>query len=131
MSARPDESLAAADRLFTAVEKGNVEALREIFATDAWIWHNTDNRKITVEQSIRSIQAILTGSTEYRYTEIKRQPTPDGFVQQHVLLITLKSGQKIVDRTCCVCSVKDGRIGYMDAYHDSAAFKVEGFGVRT
>jgi hypothetical protein len=131
MSARPDVSLAAADRLFTAVENGNVEELREIFVPDAWIWHNTDNRAISVEQSIRSIQGILGASTAYRYTEIKRQPTPDGFVQQHVLLITLKSGQKVVDRACCVCSVKDGRIGHMDAYHDSAAFHVEGFGVRT
>jgi hypothetical protein len=131
MSTRPDESLAAADRLFSAVEQGRVEELREIFAPDARIWHNSDNRAITVEQSIKSIQAILKGSSEYRYTEIKRLPTPDGFVQQHVLLITLNSGQKIVDRACCVCSVKDGRVGHMDAYHDSAVFKVEGFAART
>jgi ketosteroid isomerase-like protein len=126
----PAISLLAAERLFSSVEKGDVDTLREIFAPDAWIWHNSDNKKMTVEHSIKSIRAIQKSASEYRYTEIRRLPTPEGFVQQHVLLITLKTGQSIADRACCVCSVKDGRIGHMDAYHDSAVFNVEGFGRR-
>jgi len=118
-----DEALEAARRLFSAVEEGRVEELRTIFADEAPIWHNTDDRTIGVEQSIKSIRGILKASDEYRYTEIKRAPTPTGFVQQHVLLIALKTGERIVDRACCVCGVKDGRITYMDAYHDSAPFK--------
>lgn len=121
-----DEALEAAERLFTAVEAGRVDELRTIFAEDAGIWHNTDNKTIGVEDSIKSIKGILSASDEYRYTEIKREPTPKGFVQQHVLLITLKNGTRIVDRACCVCGVKDGRITHMDAYHDSAPFKALG-----
>ncbi len=126
-----EESLAAAEQLFSAVENGNVDALREIFADDAWIWHNTDNQAIGVEELIKSIRAIQKGALEYRYTEIKRLPTPDGFVQQHVLLIKLKTGRDVIDRACCVCSVRNGRIGHMDAYHNSAAFKVDGFAARS
>lgn len=121
-------AIAAAERLFAAVEEGRVEELRQIFAPGARVWHNTDNKSIGVDESIRSIRALLDRSVSYRYTEIKREPTPTGFVQQHVLLITLKNGQEIVDRACCVCSVANGRVGHMDAYHDSAAFKVPGFG---
>lgn len=118
-----DEALEAARRLFTAVEEGRIDELRAIFADDAGIWHNTDNKTIGVVDSIKSIKGILAASDDYRYTEIKRAPTPMGFVQQHVLLITLKNGQRIVDRACCVCGVRDGRITFMDAYHDSAPFK--------
>jgi ketosteroid isomerase-like protein len=115
-----EEALEAAGRLFSAVEEGRVEDLRAIFADDAVIWHNTDDSTINVEQSIKSILRMLKASDEYRYTEIKREPTPSGFVQQHVLLIALKNGARIVDRACCVCGVKDRRITYMNAYHDSA-----------
>ena len=123
-------SLAAAERLFSTVENGNIEQLREIFAPGARIWHNTDDKSIDVEASIRSIRGIKDAAAEYRYTEIRREPTPTGFVQQHALLIRLKNGTLITDRACCVCTVIDGRIGHMDAYHDSASFKVPGFSMR-
>jgi ketosteroid isomerase-like protein len=123
----PDEALSAADRLFTAVEKGELEELRNIFAQDAKIWHNTDNRSIDVSTSIRSIRAIQRSATEFRYTDIRRGPLPTGFVQQHVLMIRLANGQLIADRACCICSVVAGRIAHMDAYHDSAVFKAAGF----
>ncbi len=126
----PAVSLKAAERLFSSVEKGDLEALRDVFAPDAWVWHASDNKKMTVEHSIKSIRAIQRSASDYRYTEIKRQPTPDGFVQQHVLLITLLTGHKIVDRACCICGVKDGRIAFMEAYHDPAVFNVDGFGRR-
>jgi ketosteroid isomerase-like protein len=53
--------------------------------------------------------------------DIKREPTPTGFVQQHTLLVTLPDGRRIRDLCCCLCKVEDGRISRMDAYHDSAA----------
>jgi hypothetical protein len=124
------EALAAAERLFNTVENGNVEELREIFASGARIWHNTDNKSIDVEASIRSIRGIKNAAAEYRYTDIRREPTPSGFVQQHVLLIRLKNGTLITDRACCICTVINGRIWQMDAYHDSASFKVPGFSLR-
>lgn len=129
MGVDPQIALAAAERLFTVVEAGDLEALREIFTPDARIWHNTDNRSISVEQSIRSIRAIQKDAQDYRYTAIRRLPTPEGFVQQHVLVMRLANGTEITDPACCVCRVVDGRVAHMDAYHDSAVFKVPGFAV--
>ena len=36
----PDDALAA--RFFAAIEAGDIDAIRAIYAPDARIWHNTD-----------------------------------------------------------------------------------------
>lgn len=122
-----DAALAAAERLFAVVEAGNLDEMRNVFADGATIWHNTDDTTIGVEQSIAGIRAILGISDRFHYTEVRRAPTPSGFVQQHTLLVRLKDGRELADRACCVCTVRDGRITHMDAYHDSATFKDAGF----
>ena len=37
------DALEIAERFFRAIEAGNVEAIRAIYAPDAVIWHNNDN----------------------------------------------------------------------------------------
>lgn len=128
---KADEALEAAKRLFDVVERGKLDEMRNVFAPDATIWHNTDNTTIGVEQSINGIRAIQGISDQFHYTDIRRAPIPSGFVQQHTLLVRLKDGRLFEDRACCVCSVQDGRITHMDAYHDSATFKDAGFPKRT
>lgn len=116
-----DAALAAGQRLFDAVEHGNLEDLHQIFAPGALVWHNTDDAFTDVATTIRNLGAIRTGALEFRYEDIRRSPTPEGFVQQHTLVVTMPDGQTIRDMCCCVCIVVDGRIERMDAYHDSAA----------
>lgn len=116
-----DEALKAGERLFHTVEHGDLEDLWAIFGEGAMVWHNTDEKLTDVATSIQNLRKIRESATEFRYVDIKRQPTPNGFVQQHTLLITMPDGRKIRDLCCCVCDVKDGRITHMDAYHDSAA----------
>jgi uncharacterized protein len=48
-------SLETADRLFRAVEAGDVEALRSIYASDAVIWHNTDGKTESREQNLETL----------------------------------------------------------------------------
>lgn len=115
------ELLAAGEKLFTAVEYGDLEDLWKIFADGAVVWHNTDNKLTSVAQSIKNLRAIKDATTVFHYEDIRREPTPDGFVQQHVLHMKMKTGEEIHDRCCCVCRVENGRIAHMDAYHDSAA----------
>ncbi len=116
-----EASLKAGEKLFSTVEHGDLEELRQIFAVGAQVWHNTDDRLTSVEQSIKNLRAIKDASVDFHYADIRRQPTPSGFVQQHVLLIKMKDGQEVRDMCCCVCRVENGRITHMDAYHDSAA----------
>lgn len=114
-------ALDAAERLFTTVQSGDLEDLRAIFAADAQVWHNTDNALTDIPTTISNLQAIRQGASVFTYEEIRRSPTPDGFVQQHTLIVEMPDGLRIEDRCCCICTVRQGRIERMDAYHDSAA----------
>ena len=53
MSARLDDALDVAERFFTAVESGDLEAVRAIYAPDARIWHNHDRKEQTVEENLK------------------------------------------------------------------------------
>lgn len=119
--ANADEALKAGERLFWTVEHGDLEDLRNIFAEGAVVWHNTDDKLTDVETTIRNLTVLRSQALELRYTEIRREPTPTGFVQQHVLIVRNPDGRRIRDMCCCVCRVENGRIAHMDAYHDSAA----------
>jgi ketosteroid isomerase-like protein len=116
-----EASLAAGERLFWTVEHGDLEELWNIFAPGAVVWHNTDDALTDVETSIRNLDMIRSSATEFHYADIKREPTPTGFVQQHTLIVAMPDGRRIRDLCCCICRVEDGRIAHMDAYHDSAA----------
>jgi ketosteroid isomerase-like protein len=120
MEDRFEAALAAGERLFDTVEHGDLEELRHIFADGAMVWHNTDEKLTDVETTIRNLQTIRSGAKVFRYTDIRREPTPGGFVQQHLLIVEMADGRSMRDLACCVCRVEDGRIAHMDAYHDSA-----------
>ncbi|MBD59509.1 MAG: ketosteroid isomerase [Citromicrobium sp.] len=117
----PEESLAAAARLFDTVQHGDLDLLGEIFAEDAQVWHNTDNGLTDIPTTISNLKTIRETATIFSYEDIRRTATQDGFVQQHTLVVQQPGGPRIEDRACCVCTVKNGRICRMDAYHDSAA----------
>lgn len=121
MTDHDDAALSAGQRLFDVVERGDIEELRSIFADGAMVWHNTDNKLTTVEQTIRNLRALKEVATEFRYVDIRREPTPSGFVQQHTLIVGMPGGRTIHDMCACICRVENGRIVHMDAYHDSAA----------
>lgn len=121
MTEAEKSALAAGERLFHTVEYGDLEDLRNIFADGAAVWHNTDDALTDVETSIRNLRMIRESASRFHYADIRRQPTPGGFVQQHTLIVEMPDGRAIRDLCCCICTVKDGRIAHMDAYHDSAA----------
>ena len=121
MWAQAQARMDVGERLFWTVEHGDLEDLRNVFSDGAVVWHNTDDKLTTVDQTIRNLGVLRNWAKELRYTEVRRAPTPDGFVQQHVLIVVTPDGQTIRDMCCCVCRVENGRLAHMDAYHDSAA----------
>lgn len=115
------QALDAAKCLFDTVEFGDLEELHLLFVEGAQIWHNTDDGLTDIPTTIRNLKTIRETASVFAYKDIRRSPTPEGFVQQHTLLVEMPDGRRIEDRACCVCTVRDGRIDRMDAYHDSAA----------
>ena len=55
-----------------------------------------------------------------RYEEMRVQPTPSGYVEQHVLRGTLRDGSTLEVPACLVVTVVDGLITRLDEYIDTA-----------
>jgi len=115
-----DDIRALAQRFFDAVENGDVEALRGIYAPDAIIWHNTDELETTVADNLEVLAGFVKRISERRYRDRRVQVFDGGFVQQHVLHGVRADGVAVSLPACLVCLVKDGRITRLDEYFDSA-----------
>jgi ketosteroid isomerase-like protein len=115
------DTLALADRFFASIEAGDIAAVRDIYAPDAEIWHNTDGLVQTPDDNARTLGWITTNLRDLSYTKVKRSATDDGFVQQHVLVATNRAGNRVEVPACIVTTIRDGRITRLDEYLDSAS----------
>jgi ketosteroid isomerase-like protein len=114
------DHLELAERLFKAIEAGDIDTVEEIYAPDAEIWHNTDSLVQAPADNARTLTWITTNLRDMAYTQVKRSATEDGFVQQHVLVLTNRAGQRVEIPACIVVRIADGRITRLDEYIDSA-----------
>jgi len=112
--------LQIAKRLIDAVAAGDIEAVRNIYARDAVIWHNNDGVMQSVDENLAVLAWVVKHISNLRYDDIRRHATPTGFVEQHVLHGTLPNGNALSVPACLVCTVEDGRITRLDEYFDSA-----------
>jgi ketosteroid isomerase-like protein len=121
MSEETEAMLRLADSFFGAIERGDVEALRALYATDALIWHNFDDVQQSVDDNLRVLTWLQRHLHDRRYDVGRREVLPDGFMQQHVLRGTNDAGEPFALPACIICRVNDGRITRLDEYLDSAA----------
>ena len=114
-------ALDVAERLFTAIGHGDIDAVRACYADEVVVWHNNDGLEQTRDQHLRTLAWVIKNVSDRRYEEIRRQLTPTGFVQQHVLRATITAtGEHYAMPACIICTVVDGRITRLDEYMDSA-----------
>jgi uncharacterized protein len=114
------DPLRVAERLFAAIPKGDLAAVRALYAPDARIWHNHDGIVQDPAANLQVLAWVVKNIRGIRYEEVRREATPTGFVQQHVMRGTLSSGKAFELAACIVCTVVDGRITRLDEYLDSA-----------
>ncbi|OBF53234.1 DUF4440 domain-containing protein [Mycobacterium sp. 852002-50816_SCH5313054-b] len=111
----------AADRLFAAIERGDVAGVDRLWSNDIAVWRvgaHRDNDKV---RAMRVIDWFITATTRRRYEILDRQLFDGGFVQQHVLHATGHAGQSISMRVCIVIRVSTGGlIDRIDEYFDPA-----------
>ena len=112
--------MSVADDIFGAIERGDVDAVRAVYAPGAVIWHNFDEVEQAVEDNLRVLGWMANAFTERRYEVVFRKEWEDGFVQQHVLHLTKKDGTTVALPACIVATVADGKIARIDEYLDSA-----------
>jgi ketosteroid isomerase-like protein len=115
-----EAALKVAQEFFDAVCRADIKFLENAYASDAVIWHNTDQMEKTAAASIQTIQWLVDNIENFRYEDIRTLPTPEGFVRLHICRGTHKStGRELCVPVACIGKVKDGRITRFEEYFDS------------
>lgn len=115
------DSTHVARALIAAITAGDVAAVDALYHDDAVVFQNTSGATLSKRKMLGVIRFLATGVSELRYEDVRVQPTPTGFVQQHVLACTSQSGVPVRAHACLVATVEDGRIRRLDEYLDAAA----------
>ena len=115
-----DDALTLADALFSAIEAGDVDRIRQIYAPGIAVWHNFDGKEQTLDENLATLGWVTKNVEKLRYEDVRRQPTPTGFVQQHVLRGTAPNGAELEVPACLVVTCEGGHITRIDEYLDTA-----------
>ena len=110
---------AVIDRLFAALANGDLAAARGCFTPDARVWHGFDGLAHDVDAMIGQWQALIDAYSERVVLDVRRQPTPQGLVQQHVMVCG-RDGVRKAWPICIVVRLADGLIARLDEYIDRA-----------
>jgi ketosteroid isomerase-like protein len=114
------DNLHIADRLITAIEAGDVDAVTALYADDIVIWHNFDGVEQAREANLVVLAWLTSNVDKLRYDDIQRHEIDGGYVQQHVLRGTTKSGAELEVPSCLVVHVAGEQIARIDEYLDTA-----------
>ena len=110
-----------ADRLFATIERGDVPALAAIWADDVVVWRLGGGRERDKARALKVIDWFVGATTERTYEVLDRQIFDGGFVQQHNVHASTRTGASLTFRACLVVKVDaDGLINQIDEYLDPA-----------
>ena len=115
-----DDIAALAKRFFDGLEQGNIGILREVYAPNVKIWHNTDGLEQTLEENETTLTGFIERIPKRQYANRRVHTFPGGFVQQHRLVGKRRDGRMVEMTACIVCAVSGGAITRLDEYFDAA-----------
>lgn len=120
--AEPDTVTSVADRLFSAIEAGDVPTVADMWSADVAVWRVGASRDQDKTRAIKVIDWFVSSTAERHYEVLSREVFDGGFVQHHVLHATGLTGVPVSMRVCIVIRVSaDGLISRIDEYFDPAA----------
>jgi ketosteroid isomerase-like protein len=112
-----------ASELFAAIERGDLDAVRELYSPEVEVWHNVTGRSQTREENLALLRYFTGRVSERRYEVLEREFFQGGFVQRHVLHGKLASGDLVAAPVCLVVHVSRGRIERIFEYLDPASVR--------
>lgn len=113
-----DEMNRIGDQLVAAIQAGDTDTIRTIYAPNAEIWHNFDEAIQAPADNVLTLADMHRRASNIRYTEIQRFASPGGFVQQHVLVADAKYGPMRMPAIIRFW-VTDGKITRLEEYLDT------------
>jgi len=113
-----EDILALADRLFTAIEAGDLDAVSACYGDDIVVWANFDDREQDKASSLRVLGWLCAKLADRRYEVRRRDVVPGGFVQEHVLHGTAPDGSVVAMPACIVATVDGPLVTRLNEYLD-------------
>ncbi len=110
----------AVDRFFDALANRDLDAVGDTLAADALVWHGFDGIAHDREAILASFVALFGLFEQILFYDVRQQPTPTGYVRQHVMSAKTADGRAIAWPVCAVVQIKDGLIVRLDEYLDRA-----------
>ena len=89
---------------------------RSLFAPGATVWSAMGDATMTVQDSLRRLQAVLDVTSELSYKDVRVTPTEQGYLDQHYVHAVMKSGQQIRFPAIMVVTINDGLITRLEEY---------------
>jgi ketosteroid isomerase-like protein len=109
-----------AARLAAAIEAGDVDAVRDLYAPEIVVWANFDDARRDRESALRVLSWLVSSTTRRHYEITRRVEIEGGVLQQHVLHGTTDSGNDFAMPACLVLRVDGEHITAIDEYLDPA-----------
>ncbi len=114
------ENLEIAEKASTAFSNKDASAIFEVYHDTAEIWHNYDNKTLTVQEAKERVESVSNSFKEMAFTNVRRFATEKGYVQQHDYAFTHVNGESLSFPGCQIVTVEDGKISRTEAYLDRA-----------
>jgi ketosteroid isomerase-like protein len=107
------------DALFGALGRGDLAAAERCLTADARVWHSFDQVAQDRKTAVAGWQAFVDMFAERVFVDVRRQATPGGFVQQHLMVV--RAGEhRMAWPGCVVLRIEGGLIARLDEYMDRA-----------
>ena len=119
-----EANLDLAHRFVDALNANDGDAVREIYAPHARIWHNFEESLQSVDMNVRTLGWMHRKMPTLNYELVRLEALPFGYLQQHVLHGKTAGGDEVALKACVVVTVENGRIAALEEYLDPAQVAV-------
>lgn len=115
------ESTHVVDRLVSAMERRDLDAIRACYAPEVLIWHNSNNHAEGLEENFERLAVVFAQWTDISYSDVRRIEAPGSVAQQHTLRARGPDGAEFEAYVAMFVTLgADGRIVRVDEYLESA-----------
>ncbi|MEU4674897.1 nuclear transport factor 2 family protein [Amycolatopsis sp. NPDC023774] len=113
-------NISVVDDFFQAVERGDIDTVRALYAQDAVIWHNDGAGEQGREANLAVLRLFSTAIRGLRFDVSRRVDVGGGVFPQHVLRGQLPDGEECALDIAMYLAVSGGKITRIEEYFDVA-----------
>jgi ketosteroid isomerase-like protein len=102
--------------VFDAAEKNDFGIFRSLFADDAVVWHNFDDRDQPVAETILRLKELGAGSVRREYADRRYVEIPGGVIAQHTVRRHQPSGEVVKIHAMLRIDISHGKVVRIEEY---------------